>query len=241
MPTTEQAPTAPTSDAATETAADSEAMLTPVEARILGSLMEKRYTTPDNYPLTLNALVQACNQKSSRNPVMQLTPGETGNAVNRLRDRKLLDAEFTGRTERYQERLSHQLMLDRKLHAVLCALLLRGPLTLGEIRINASRMVPFDDLGAVTESIERLLAKTPALVQRLQRLPGKREERFGQTLCGPIGEQQAIDSEHQHNTAKPQAHRIAALETEVAALRAELAQLWQLTGLAGQRQPPATD
>jgi len=218
-----------------------EPLLTPIEARVLGCLMEKRYTTPDSYPLTLNALVTACNQKTSRQPVMQLTPGETGNAVNHLRDRKLLNAEFSGRSERYEERLSHHLKLDRKLHAVMCTLMLRGPQTLGEIRINGSRMAEFGDLDEVRESIERLLAKTPPLLQRLGKLPGKREERFGQTLCGEITEQQLAEEAASPARTSPSGQRIAELEQQVATMRAELDQLWTLTGLAGQRPSSESD
>jgi hypothetical protein len=217
------------------------ALLNPIEARVLGCLMEKKYTTPDNYPLTLNALLQACNQKTSRDPVMKLSVGEVGNAVNRLRDRKLLNAEFSGRTERYQERLSHQLLLDRSLHAIICTLMLRGPQTLGEIRINASRMTEFDDLSAVREAVERLQAKSTPL---LQRLSGQREDRYGHLLCGAADEQAgpAAPAVIDPTSASPrQQARIDALETQVATLRAELDRLWQLSGLADQQTPPAAD
>ena len=217
-------------------------LLNPIEARVLGCLMEKKYTTPDNYPLTLNALLQACNQKTSRAPVMKLSAGEVGNAVNKLRDRKLLSAEFTGRTERYQERLSHHLLLDRRLHAVICTLILRGPQTLGAIRINASRMAEFDDLGAVRETIERLQAKSTPLIQRLA---GRREDRYGHLLCGPISEHAAASPSTSANATEAapsqQQQRIDALETEVTTLRAELDRLWCLTGLADQQAAPATN
>ena len=212
------------------------ALLNPIVARVLGCLMEKKYTTPDNYPLTLNALLTACNQKTSRDPVMKLSAGEVGNAVNRLRDRKLLNAEFTGRSERYQERLSHHLLLDRRLHAVICTLMLRGPQTLGEIRINASRMAEFGDLQAVSEAVERLQAKSEPL---LKRLSGRREDRYGQLLCGPISAQDINKEPATRIQAPPQQSRIDTLETEVATLRADLNRLWQLTGLADQQTPPA--
>ena len=97
-----------------------------LEGRILGVLMEKQRTTPDYYPMTLNALVQACNQKTSRNPVMNLSEGEVGHTLNQLRDRKLVLAAFSGRAERYEQRLSKALDLDRQEQALLCVLLLRG-------------------------------------------------------------------------------------------------------------------
>lgn len=218
-----------------EDKASPSALLNPIEARVLGCLMEKKYTTPDNYPLTLNALLQACNQKTSRDPVMKLSAGEVGNAVNRLRDRKLLHAEFSGRSERYQERLSHHLMLDRTLHAIICTLMLRGPQTLGEIRINASRMAEFDDLDAVREAIERLLAKATPL---LQRLAGRREARYAQLLCGPVSEtskQATAAAPATTGNASPQQQRIDALEAKVTSMRAELDQLWHLIDPAGQR------
>ena len=208
------------------------ALLNPIEARVLGCLMEKKYTTPDNYPLTLNALLTACNQKTSRDPVMKLSTGEVGNVVNHLRDRKLLHAEFSGRSERYQERLSHHLLLDRSLHAVICTLMLRGPQTLGAIRINASRMAEFGDLQEVKEAIERLQAKSEPL---LQRLSGRREDRYGHLLCGPISEQDSSEQAAASRPTSAQQGRIDALETEVATLRAELDRLWQLTGLADQQ------
>jgi len=231
----------PTDSSEDDNAEQAIALLNPIEARVLGCLMEKKYTTPDNYPLTLNALLTACNQKTSRDPVMKLSAGEVGNTVNRLRDRKLLHAEFSGRSERYQERLSHHLLLDRPLHAIICTLLLRGPQTLGEIRINASRMAEFDDLGAVREAIARLQAKSTPL---LQRLAGRREDHYGQLLCGAISEQlneSAATRAPTSSTASPQQQqRINALEGEVATLRAELDRLWQLTGLADQQACPTT-
>ena len=116
-----------------------EPQLDPVEARVLGCLMEKQRTTPDTYPLTLNALVQACNQKTSRNPVMSLTTGEVGHTVNQLRDREMIHASFSGRTERYDHKMASTYHLDRKEQAVICALMLRGPQTVGELRINTGR------------------------------------------------------------------------------------------------------
>lgn len=210
-----------------------EALLTAVEARVLGCLMEKKYTTPNSYPLTLNALVQACNQKTSRHPVMHLSPGEVGLTLNHLRDHKLISGEFSGRSERYDERLAHHLLLDRQRHAILSALMLRGPQTPGELRINAARMADFDSMDAVHETIERLLAKAPPLVVKLPRMPGKREERYAHTLCGEVEDAVIDPARPASPTAIPPADndRVTALEAQVAALRADLDQLWQLTGL----------
>jgi uncharacterized protein YceH (UPF0502 family) len=221
----------------------SEPLLDAIEARVLGSLMEKKYTTPNGYPMTLNGLVQACNQKTSRDPIMHLEPGQVGRTLNHLRDRKLVHAEFAGRTERYDERLSHHLLLDRKLHALMCTLMLRGPQTPGELRINASRMAEFEDMDAVHEAIERLQAKKTPLITRLSRLPGKREERYAQLLCGEVD-----DTVMTAGSPAPAAvvadtaadKRVVKLEAEGAGLRAELDALWRLTGLQDQR-PTADD
>ena len=143
--------------------------LTAEEARVLGCLIEKESATPEAYPLTQNACQTACNQKTSRNPVMQLTPGEAGHTVNQLRDRGLVRASFHGRAERYEQRLSNRLELDLQAAAALCVLMLRGPQTLGEIRTNSARLAEFPDLGAVNDTLELLMAREPALVQRLPR------------------------------------------------------------------------
>ena len=118
--------------------------------------MEKQRTTPDQYPLTLNALVLACNQKTSRDPVMNLEVGEVGHVVNTLRDRNLVYASFAGRTERYDHKMASHFHLDRQEQAVLCTLMLRGPQTLGELRTNTGRMAEFADLPAVADVVRRL-------------------------------------------------------------------------------------
>jgi uncharacterized protein len=209
--------------------------LTPVEARVIGCLMEKQRTTPEQYPLTLNALVNACNQKSSRHPVMQLEVGEVGHTVNELRDRGLIHASFAGRTERYDHKMVGTYHLSREEQAVLGVLMLRGPQTLGELRINTARMADFSDLGAVGETLRSLMDRSPALVTELPRLPGRREERYAHLLCGePPAE--AIPTAAGHEGVG-QGSRLAALEAELARLREELDRLWELTGLAEQRDP----
>jgi len=222
-----------------------EPLLNPTEARILGCLMEKQRTTPEQYPLTLNALVTACNQKSSRHPVMNLEPGEVGNRVNQLRGRGLIHAAFSGRTERYDHKMVGTYHLSREEQAVLTVLLLRGPQTLGELRTNGARLAEFPDLTAVTAAVRALMDRAPALVMELPRLPGKREERYLHLLCGaPDAAELAAMSAAA--AAVPMAaataggsaadSRIEALEAEVAHLRADLERLWELSGLAGQRE-----
>jgi uncharacterized protein YceH (UPF0502 family) len=217
-----------------------EPTLTPTEARILASLMEKQRTTPDQYPLTLNALAVACNQKTCRDPVMNLEVGEVGHLVNTLRDRGLIYASFAGRTERYDHKMASALRLDRQEQAVLCALMLRGPQTLGELRINTGRMAEFADLPAVTEVVRRLSTRDTPLVTQLAHLPGKREDRFAHLLCGEPRQELAVPGAEPAASAAagrrdPRDERIAALEAQVAALSAQLDALWDLTGLADRR------
>lgn len=206
--------------------------LSALEARILGALMEKQRTTPDYYPMTLNALVQACNQKTSRHPIMSLTPGEVGHAVNLLRDRELISADASGRAERYQQKLTRVLKLDRKQQAVLCLLLLRGPQTLGELRSNSSRMAEFSDLGEVRDTLEVLMVRQPPLVSR-GRAPGHREERYNQLLCSDAGTEPA--EQPQNPAARSDLQRIDEMELEIRQLRSELDALWRLTGLEKDR------
>jgi uncharacterized protein len=225
-----------------------QAPLSPIEARILACLMEKQRTTPDQYPLTLNALVLACNQKTSRDPVMSLEPGEVGHVVNTLRDRGLIYASFAGRTERYDHKMNSNFRLDRQEQAVLCTLMLRGPQTLGELRTNTGRMAEFADLPAVAEAARRLAERDTPLVTQLGHLMGKREDRFAHLLCGelppelpspsratdrPVASSSGLDD--------PRDARIAALEAQVAALRAEIESLWELTGLAARRPGSEAD
>jgi uncharacterized protein YceH (UPF0502 family) len=220
-----------------------EPLLNPIEARLLGCLMEKQRTTPEQYPLTLNALVTACNQKSSRHPVMNLELGVVGHHLNELRGRGLIHASFSGRTERYDHKMVGTYHLDREEQAVLTVLMLRGPQTLGELRVNGARLADFPDLGAVADAVHRLMDRVPTLAMELPRLPGKREERYLHLLCGaPDPDELAAMSAAAANTqvpASPQSARqdsqIAALEAEVERLRADLERLWQLTGLADRR------
>ncbi len=211
-------------------------VLTPVEARVLGCLMEKQRTTPDAYPLTLNALTQACNQKSSRNPVMRLSAGEVGHTLNDLRDRGLVHASFAGRAERYDHKMASNYHLSRPEQALICALMLRGPQTVSEVRTNTGRMAEFADLAAVEEALLGLEEREQPLVTRLPRLPGKREERFGQLLCGEIEQEEPPAAQPDSSRTNPRDDRIAALEKQVAKMRKELDALWKLTGLS-ERSP----
>lgn len=201
--------------------------LTPLEARILGCLMEKQRTTPDQYPLTLNALVTACNQKTARHPVMKLTPGEVGHAVGVLRDRGLVHEDLGGRATRFDHKLAGTFMLDRRQQALLCILMLRGPQTLGELRTNASRLADFASLDQVRETLESLITHEREIARELPRQAGMREVRYAQLLTGEPDLSQirepASASTPQIDTAL--AERVDALEHQVAILMDRLERL----------------
>jgi uncharacterized protein YceH (UPF0502 family) len=191
------------------------------EVRALGSLLEKEITTPEYYPLSLNALLNACNQKSNRDPVVHFDEDTIERVLYTLRDKGLL-LNITGagsRVPKYGHRLSEKLNLGRRELAILCELMLRGPQTLGELRTRAERMHPFDDLAEVESVLDRM----PELVTKLPRRPGEKEARYAHLLSGTpevATAEHAVDS-----VAAPRSDRVAALETEVAQLRRELEDL----------------
>lgn len=210
-------------------------MLGANEARVLGCLMEKQMITPDYYPLTLNALTTACNQKSSRMPVMNLSGGEVGGIVSGLRGRGLVTARMDGRADKFEQHLSRKLSLSSKERAVVCVLMLRGAQTLNEIRINTGRMVEFADADDLQGVIDQLMQRDDPVLVRIPRGPGQREDRYAQLLTGEPEVQAAAVSGGiggSSGGSKLEDDRIAALEKEVADLRAEVQRLWELTGLS---------
>lgn len=203
------------------------------EARILGSLMEKQMTTPEYYPLTLNALVAACNQKSSREPVMNLAGGEVANTINTLRGRGLVTASSGGRADRFEQQLSRKLGLSPKERAAICVLLLRGAQTVNEIRIRTDRMTDFADNADVLQTLTQLSERETPLVVDLGKAPGQREERFTHLLCGEPAIEAVAAPVRGASTDKA---RIAELEAEVATLREEVRRLRAALG-----EEPAVD
>ena len=215
--------------------------LSPIEARVLGSLIEKEATTPEYYPLSLNALVNACNQKNNREPVMQLNEDEVRQALHRLQDQNLAAAVHDSRVTKYEHHLQEVLNLTRGETAVLCVLLLRGPQTPGELRSRSGRMAEFDSLAVIQSELE-ILADQPEPLVRLQaRQPGQKEDRWQQLLAseaalpetgdappGPLlltrpGGDGGGDAERSTGAERPGLEqRIDLLESEVAALRSEL-------------------
>ena len=206
-----------------------EIVLNDIEVRVLGCLIEKELATPEYYPLTLNALTNACNQKSNRDPVLSLEEAEVVRALDSLRFKQfaLLSAEGS-RVAKYRHLLAEKLRLTPAELAVLCELLLRGPQTPGELRTRVERMHPFPDLAAVETVMEELMERTPPLAVRLPKQPGRKEQRYAQLFAGEPA--QAVD---EHAPAPEAARlkvmaeneRIGRLEEDVASLSEEVAEL----------------
>jgi uncharacterized protein len=164
--------------------------LTEVEVRILGALIEKELTTPDYYPLSMNALINACNQKSNRDPHMDLTEANVDHALRSLEKQELAGrADSDGRVTKFEHRLQEAFNFDRREVAILCELLLRGPQTPGELRSRASRMHPFEDLAQIQSALQRLAQREPPLVAILPRQAGTKESRYTHLLSGPVSAQ----------------------------------------------------
>ena len=161
-------------------------LLDAAEVRVLGALMEKEATTPEYYPLSLNALVNACNQKSNREPVVSYDEDTVIDALDRLREKRFsLTITGNGRVHKYQQRISETMNLGRRESAVVCVLLLRGPQTLGEIKDRSERMHSFADLAEMETVLDKLAAlPAGALVRKLPRLPGQKEQRYMHLLAG---------------------------------------------------------
>ncbi|HGE6024035.1 TPA: YceH family protein [Vibrio cholerae] len=203
--------------------------LSPLEARVIGCLIEKEVTTPDHYPLTLNSLTTACNQKSNREPVLNLSEAEVQDTVEGLIARRLVSDEssFNSRTSKYQHRFCNTEFGDLKLNqqelGLICCLLLRGAQTPGELRTRTNRLCTFTDVKETEAVLERLAnLDSGALVVKLPREPGKRESRYHHLFCGEVDMAAfATSSDNEANASS----QYAELEQEVAALREEVAEL----------------
>ena len=206
-------------------------LLNEVECRVLGSLIEKEITTPEYYPLSLNALLNACNQKSNREPVTNLGEAAVRQALHSLDGQSLVRSVSASdsRVTKYEHRLQEAFNFYRHEIAILCVLLLRGPQTPGELRTRAERMHPFDDLSAVQSSLQHLMKREPPLVKILPRQPGTKESRFAHLLSGDADLRDNVESFDAKPEAKESAatistdgERIAHLEEEIASLRKEV-------------------
>lgn len=208
--------------------------LSPNECRVIGCLIEKSIITPDQYPLTLNALTNACNQKSSRDPVMALEPGTVQRTVRDLESKHLVRIEenFRSRVEKYTQRFCNtrfsEFHFDPAETAIVCLLLLRGPQTPGELRSHSGRLYSFEDNDAVVDTLERLIERDgEPLVVKLPRAPGRKDSEYAHLFSGPVD----VDALAKAAPEKPAgerisvaalAERVAALEAEVEALKAAL-------------------
>jgi uncharacterized protein YceH (UPF0502 family) len=211
-------------------------LLTAVEARVLGALVEKEITTPEYYPLSLNALVNACNQKNNREPVMQLDEDEVRQALHGLEDDRLAGPRrgSDSRVTKYEHHLQEVFNFTRGEVAILCVLLLRGPQTPGELRSRTERMHRFEELDDVLSALQRLMQREPPLARALPRQPGTKEIRYMHLLSGEMpleAAQPAATSATDDSTASD---RLLQLESEVATLKQELQELKeQVVKIAG--------
>jgi hypothetical protein len=199
-----------------------------VETRVLGSLMEKDITTPEYYPLTLNALLAACNQKSNREPVMELDEASVRAALRSLEEKGLAGlARAEGRVARFEHRMGEVLNLGRRESALLCTLLLRGPQTPGELRGRSERMHRLEDLDEVQLVLQKLMEHNPPLVKLLPRQPGTKEARYVGLFGGHESDVEDSAVIAGGTPAVSRDERIATLESEIAQLRAEFEVLRQ--------------
>jgi hypothetical protein len=204
--------------------------LTDIETRVLGSLVEKDITTPDYYPLSLNALVNACNQKNNREPVINLTEEEVRHALETLQEKRLAGPArgADSRVTKYEHLLQEVFNFTRGEIAVFCVMLLRGPQTPGELRGRTERMHHFETLDDVQFSLQRLIQRDPPLVKMLTRQPGTKENRYAHLLAGEIEEsvERTLLSAPPRTTSDDNNH-ISRLEEEIADLKTEIADLKQ--------------
>ena len=202
-------------------------VLSAAQARVLGALIEKEITTPDYYPLSLNALVNACNQRSNREPVMDLDEDEVRQALHGLEDHRMAgSARADGRVAKYEHWLGEAFNLSRAETALLCVLLLRGPQTPGELRGRTERLHRFEEIADVAAGLQKLMEREPSLAAVLPRQPGTKESRYAHLLCGPI---ELISLAAAETGTAPEGtlreERLVSLEREVAELREQLSAL----------------
>ncbi len=213
--------------------------LTLIEARVLGTLMEKARTVPDSYPLTLNSLLLGCNQKSSREPLMELGEAEVASALDNLRTLNLVRESSSGRSTRYEHNFQRGIGVYEQAAVLLGLLMLRGAQTAGELRLNADRWYKFADISSVEGFLEELqdrpAQKGAALVIKMARAHGAREQRWAHLLCGAVDPNQGNGSGGPASAS--QAERLSRLEAEVAQLRETVQKLCAELGVSQPGQP----
>jgi uncharacterized protein YceH (UPF0502 family) len=204
-------------------------ILNEAEARVLGALLEKEITTPDYYPLSLNSLVNACNQKSNRDPVMHLDEESVGDALRTLRDNSLARSVSAAdsRVTKYEHRLQEAFNFDRHEAALFCELLVRGPQTPGELRTRAERMHPMDDLSEAQSALQRLMNREPPLVKVLARQPGTKESRYVHLLSGDATPLNFTSAREVPALEREKTDEFSRLSGEISELRRDMADLRQ--------------
>ncbi len=206
-------------------------ILNAAEARVLGALIEKDITTPDYYPLSLNALVNACNQKNNREPVTSYDEDTVRLALRNLSDKQLagLARGADGRVAKYEHHLQEVFNFTRRETAIICVLLLRGPQTPGELRGRTERMHPFEDLDEVLSGLQQLMRREPPLAKALGRRPGTKEIRYAHLLSGDVEAWEPPDAYANASTSDNSAdsERITQLEEQVSTLQKEIAEMKQ--------------
>ena len=196
--------------------------LTPMQVRVLGSLMEKKESTPDQYPLTLNSVRTACNQKSSRMPVVNYTEGEVGHTIRELEVLDLVREEWGARAAKYEHLVNRTLHLHSKGIALLCVLMLRGPQTLGELRTHSHRLFDFDDLEDVQFALDQLVDHEPSLATPLPRQTGQKEGRYAHLLSGEPDIPAVSAAAANSGASTGLTGRVAELEAELEEVRSRL-------------------
>lgn len=198
--------------------------LTPLEARVLGVLVEKQHTVPDTYPLSLNALTAGCNQKTARSPVMSVTEPEVQDAIDGLKRLSLVMEASSSRVTRYEHNMNRVLGIPSQSAALLTVMLLRGPQTAAELRLNAARLHGFADNSSVEAFLDELAARTPPLAVKLPCAPGERENRWMHLMCGEVSlDEIAVARSSAQESIAPA--ELEALKAEQQRLAGEVAQL----------------
>lgn len=202
-------------------------ILNETEARIVGALVEKQLTTPEYYPLTMNALIAACNQKNNRDPVTTLDEATVTNTLERLRDRNIVYVFYgsNSRVPKYKHMLPSVYELEPPEVAVLDVMLLRGPQTLGELRTRTERLYGFSGLGEIQETLDSLARREDPLVVKLERLPGQKDARYAHLISGPVDMERVAAAAAAPRPAGGDPSRVEALEQQVAVLRSEVDEL----------------